>query len=164
MCLHIFPKRLFYVTFDCPNLPFPYTIGRVAAVLLILPPILWLYANAPPAYIFHMRVILRQRVFFDLDSDGRGCNLRCILVDIHSELVNLRPLLCYFATLLLSRHISIEDQKIIFWGPLQVILGHFENWVVHFFISLIIFCLGVPVRAISLEAYFICPKLCLNSI
>ena len=63
MCLHIFPKRLFYVTFDCPNLPFPYTIGRVAAVLLILPPILWLYANAPPAYIFHMRVILRHIAF-----------------------------------------------------------------------------------------------------
>ena len=117
MCIHIFPKHLFYVTFDlCPNLPFPYTIRRVAAVLLILPPILWLYANAPPAYIFHMRVILRQRVVFDLDSDGRGCNLRYILVDIHSELVNFRPLLCYFATLLLSRHISIEDQKIIFLG------------------------------------------------
>ena len=166
--MYIFPKHLFYVTFDlCPNLPFPYTINgryqaaqltrRVAAVLLILPPILWLYANAPPAYIFHMRVILRQRVFFDFDSDGRGCNLRCILVDIHSELINLRPLLCYFATLSLSRHISKEDQKIIFW-PLQVILGHFENWVVHFFISLIIFCQGVPVRTISLKAYFNCPK------
>ena len=115
-------------------------------------------------YIPYEGDIASYCVFFDFDFDGRGSNLRCILVDIHSELVNLRPLLCYFATLLLSRHISIEDQKIIFWGPLQVILGHFENWVVHFFISLIIFCLGVPVRAISLEAYFICPKLCLNSI
>ena len=45
-----------------------------------------------------------------------------------------------------------------FFGPLQVILGHFENWVVHFFISLIIFCQGVPVRTISLKAYFNCPK------
>ena len=185
--MYIFPNYLFYATFDlCPNLPFPYTINgryqaaqltrRVAAVLLILPPILWLYANAPPAYIFHMRVILRQRVFFDFDSDGRGCNLRCILVDIHSELVDLRPLLCYFATLSLSRHISIEDQEIIF-GPLQVILGHFENWVCHFFISLIIFCLGVPVRTLLSRHTLIVSKLltfakkvselsklCLNSI
>ena len=166
--MYIFPKHLFYVTFDlCPNLPFPYTINgryqtaqltrRVAAVLLILPPILWLYANAPPAYIFHMRVILRQRVFFDFDSDGRGCNLRCILVDIHSELVDLRPFLCYFATLSLSRHISIEDQKIIFWA----FAGNFGSfWKLggsffHIFNHILS---GSSRQDISLKAYFNCLK------